>query len=72
MDSSLHDGMVKCVHRKRFLEVFLSPFSDFHDRIMPILNAWASNIDFAQRVSMNRLMILCSVDDDIVTYHIHI
>ena len=33
------DGTVSCVDRKWFLEVFLNPCSDFHDRIMPVFNA---------------------------------
>lgn len=43
--SSLHDRalsvdcMVKCVHRERFLELFVSPRSDFHDTIISVFNA---------------------------------
>lgn len=43
--SSLHDRalsvdcMVKCVHREWFLELFVSPRSDFHDTIISVFNA---------------------------------
>ena len=35
---NLH-GTVSCVHRQWFLEVFLSPCSDFQDRIVSVFNA---------------------------------
>ncbi len=46
------DGTAHCVYRQWFLEVFLGPFSNVNDRIMPMSDAvsskglktiWASN-----------------------------
>ncbi len=36
------DGTADCVYRQWFLEVFLSPFSNVNDRIMPMSDAVSS------------------------------
>ncbi len=36
------DGMADCVYRQWFLEVFLGPFSNVNDRIMPMSDAVSS------------------------------
>ncbi len=36
------DGMADCVYRQRFLEVFLGPFSNVNDIIMPMSDAVSS------------------------------
>ncbi len=73
--------MVDCVYRQWFLEVFLGPFSNVNDRIMPMrdavssegLKTTASNKGLRpcplrteiSPVSLNLLMMLCTVDDEI-------
>lgn len=37
--TSSAEGTVNCVHRYSFLEIFLSPFIDFHSRILPVCDA---------------------------------
>ncbi len=75
------DGTADCVYRQWFLEVFLGPFSNVNDRIMPMIDAVSSEgpktMGIQQRssalslcseispVSLNFLMILCTVDDEI-------
>ncbi len=70
-----------CVYRQWFLEVFLGPFSNVNDRIMAMSDAvssegpktTASNKGLRpcplrteiSPVSMNLLMMLCTVDDEI-------
>ena len=39
LELEIVDYTVNCVHRQRFLGVFLSPFSDVQSRIMPVFNA---------------------------------
>ncbi len=68
--------MVNCVYRQGFLEVLLGPFSNVNDRIMPMSDAVSSE-GIQQRfsacplrteispVSLNLLMMLCSLDDEI-------
>ncbi len=59
-----------------FLEVFLGPFSNFNDRIMPMSNAVSSegpktmaikqiDLFYLYEVSLNLLMMLCTVDVEI-------
>ncbi len=73
--------MVDCVYRQWFLDVILSLFSNVNDRIMPMSDAVSSEgpktTDIQQRsspcslcteiyaVSLNLLMMLCTVDDEI-------
>ncbi len=75
------DSMADCVYRQWFLEVFLGPFSNINDRIMPMSDAvssegpktTASNKGLRScplrteisPVSLNLLMMLCTVDDEI-------
>ncbi len=70
------DGTVDCVYRQWFLEVFLSPFSNVNDRIMPMSDAVSSEgqktrsstLSLTYRdypVSLNLLMMLCTVDDEV-------
>ncbi len=37
------DGTADCVYRQLFLEVFLGPFSNVNDRIMPMSDPVASD-----------------------------
>ncbi len=39
---SFADGTADCVYRQWFLEVFLGPFSNVNDRIMPMSDAVSS------------------------------
>ncbi len=72
------DGTADCVHRQWFLEVFLGPFSNVNDRIMPMSDAvfWGPEdheqptkvfgiVPYAEisPVSLNLLMMLCTVDE---------
>ncbi len=73
--------MVDWVYRLWFLEVFLGPFSNGNDRIMPMRDevssegpkTMASNKGLRPcplrtemyLVSLNLLMMLCSIDDEI-------
>ncbi len=75
------NGMPDCVYQQWFLEVFLGPFSNVNDRIMPMsdlvlsegLKTTASNKVLQPcplrteipPVSLNRLMMLCIVYDEI-------
>ncbi len=74
------DGTADCVYRQWFLEVFLGPFSNVNDEIMPMSDAVLSEggpktMGIQQRpcplrteispVSLNHLMMLCTVDDEI-------
>ncbi len=70
-----------CVYQQWFLEVFLGPFSNVNDRIMPMGNEVSSEcpkttgIQQSLRpcplrteispVSLKILMMLCTVDDEI-------
>ncbi len=38
------DGMVGCVYQQWFLDVFLGPFSNANDRIMPMSDAVSSKV----------------------------
>ncbi len=73
------DGTADCVYRQWFLEVFLGPFSNVNDRIMPMSDVVSSEgpkttgiqqrsyplcVEISQ-VSLNLLMMLCSVDGEI-------
>ena len=67
--SSLHDWALTCicVHIQWFLEVFLSPCSDFHDRIGSIFNA---ELPEGLKVSEKspetlNILILCPLHDGI-------
>ncbi len=71
------DGTADCVYREWFLEVFLGPFSNVNDRIMPMSDAVAEDhghptkvfglVPYAEisPVSLNLLMMLFTVDDEI-------
>jgi len=70
------DGTVDCVYRQWFLEVFLGPFSNVIDRIIPMSDPVSSEgpktrslpLSLTHRdypVSLNLLMMLCTVDDEI-------
>ncbi len=75
------DGTADCVYRQWFLAVFLGPFSNFNDIIMPMngavlsegMKTQASNKGFwpcplcreISPVSPNLMMMLCTVDDEI-------
>ncbi len=75
------DGTADSVYRQWFLEVFMGPFSNVNDRIMPMSDALSSEgpkttgIQQSLRpcplrseispVSLNLLMMLCTVDDEI-------
>ncbi len=72
----LHDraaeGTADCVYRWWFLEVFLGPFINVNDRIMPMTDAVSSEglrpcplHTEIYPVSLNLLMMLCTVDDEI-------
>ncbi len=85
MASFLHDrafiGICRCpadcVYWQWFLEVFLGPFSNVNDRIMPISDAVSSEgpnnkglrpcplCTEIYPISLNHLMMLCTVDDEI-------
>ncbi len=61
----------RIVYRQWFLEVFLSPFSNVNDRIMPMSDAVSSEglrpcplRTEISPVSLNVLMMLCTVDDE--------
>ncbi len=78
------DGTADCVYRQWFLEVFLGPFSNVNDRIMPMSDAVLSEgpktTGIQQRylalslthkdfpVSLNLLIMLCTVDDEICKF----
>ncbi len=80
---SFADGTADCVYRQWFLEVFLGPFSNVNDRIIPMSDAVSSKgpntTSGIQKkvlrpcplrteispVSLNLLMMLCTVDDEI-------
>ncbi len=73
--------MADCVYQQWFLEVFLGPFSNVNDRIMLMSDAVSSEGPKTtgiqqglwpcplrteiSRVSLNLLMMLCTVDDAI-------
>ncbi len=74
------DGMAYCVYRQWFLEVFLGPFSNVNDRIMPMSDAVSSegpkttgiqqrssalSLTHRDPVSLNLLLMLCTLDDEI-------
>ncbi len=75
------DGTADCVYRQWFLEVFLGPFSNVNDRIMLMSDAVSSEgpktMGIQSKVfgsllrteispvSLNLLMMLCAVDDEI-------
>ncbi len=75
------DGTVDCVYRQWFLNLFLSLFSNFNDRIMQMSDAVSYEGRRARTsykglrpyplsteicpVSLNLLMMLCTVDDEI-------
>ncbi len=73
------DGTADCVYRQWFLEVFLGPFSNVNDRIMPMSDAVSSEGPKTSNkgirscplhteispVSLNLLIVLCTVDDEI-------
>ncbi len=74
------DGTVDSVYRQWLLELFLSPFSNVKDRIMPMSDAVLSEgrrpraskkvfglVPYTEisPVSLNLLMMLCTVDDEI-------
>ncbi len=85
MASFLHDGALVGICRwhlglwlPKFLEVFLGPFSNVNDRIMPIVSSEGPKttghptkifrlVPDAEisPVSLNLLMMLCTVDDEI-------
>lgn len=54
--------IISMFHRQWFLEVFLSPCSDFHDRIVPVFNAvfYKKSTD-----SLNLFVTSCTADDEI-------
>ncbi len=74
------DGTADCVYRQWFLEVLLGPFTNVNDRIMPMSDAvspegpkttgiqqrsWALSRTEIYQFSLNILMMLCTVDDEI-------
>ncbi len=64
--------MADCVYRQWILKVFLGPFSNVNDRIMPMrprtskkrLRSCPLRTEISP-VSLNLLMMLCTVDDEI-------
>ena len=62
------DCTANCVHRQWFQEVFLSPWSDFQYRIMPVFilfQYWPSVLSLAYRYKKTLLNILCTGYDEI-------
>ncbi len=74
------EGVADRVYRQGFLEVLLSPFSNVNDRIMPMSDAVSSEGPKTTGpqglqhcplrteiypVSLNMLMMSCTVDDEI-------
>ncbi len=51
------DGTVDCVYRQWFLEVFLGPFSNVNDRIMP---SFSESFDDVMHCKLRDLQSLCN------------
>ncbi len=76
----LQDGTADCVYQQWFMEVFLGPFSNVNDTIMPMSDAVSSEgpkttgiqqkssvLSLTHRdssVSLNLLTMLCTIDDE--------